>query len=360
MQDYFRNFPYFVGPMVGLSHIGVRELIRSYTPPGIEPVIFTEMLSSRRLPSETLNKGHEVCFSTAEAGSFVPQLLGNEESYIRASIEKLLPMQPWGIDINMGCPVKRTLRHNWGFRLVGQPDYAAAIVEATRRATPADLPVSVKLRGDLSAVNPDSERKGSNFEQETEYLLRFTQVLEAAGADWLTIHPRAARDQHKGTANWELVASVCQKMRIPVVVNGDIQTAEDARTVIEQHGCDGAMIGRAVTARPWIFWQIAESHGSTAAKRFGTAPRYGAEEGEEYPRAVLRLIDILSRLFPKDERYVIERVCFFVAMGSKWYQFGHDFWKRTTRAKNLIEMREIILGYAERFANPSVARVKFL
>ena len=367
MSDRFAklsvSFPYFVAPMVGLSHVGFRDLIRHYTPSTIKPLLFTEMLSTRRLPCESIKTSKELRVSDLDADAYIPQLLGNEEVYIAPSVAKLLDpgsaTQPFGIDINMGCPVSHTLRHNWGFRLFGQPDYAAEVIKVTKRHS--TVPVSVKLRG-----NVGSESEGSSaaeISKDCDALFAFAERLETAGADWLTIHPRPGRQKHKGTANWESVAATRKRVNIPVVVNGDIQTAADAHFVTHELGCDGAMFARAAVAKPWVLWQVAERLGIMEKPRGVThrdaSPVHGLDEGAEYFRAVLKLIEILSGHFT-DERYILERVQFFAATGSKWYLFGHDFWRTTTKAKSVADLQDRVAEYALKSENPSVERVSFL
>lgn len=341
------EFPFLIAPMVGLTNVAFRELIRSYLPEGLQSLMFTEMLSTRRLPEEKLETTNELKTAPNES-FFVPQLLGNEERYISASVMKLKEVHPWGFDINMGCPVSHTLKHNWGVRLMGNRDYAARVVEWTKKHS--DLPVSVKLRG------------GSDESQNVDDLLLFTETLENAGADWITIHPRPRAQKHKGHANWDLVKIVSSARKIPVVANGDIQTADDALKIVAEFGCDGAMIARAATARPWIMWQIAQKLEYTLpppGRRPEQCPWTSEEEGREYVKASLKLIEIMMRYFPQEE-YVLEKFKFFAATGARWYQFGHAFWKMTTKAKTCSELVSYVTDFGERFDNPSFDRVKFL
>jgi len=341
------EFPFLVAPMVGLSNVAFRALIRSYTPVGLNPLTFTEMLSTRRLPDEKLATTNELKTAPRET-FFIPQLLGNEEKYISASVQKLLSVNPWGFDINMGCPVSHTLRHNWGVRLMGDKSYAAQVVHWTKQH--AQRPVSVKLRG------------GNGEHESLDDLLEFTAALESAGADWLTIHPRPRAQQHKGSANWQLVKEVSRARRIPVVANGDIQTAEDALRVIGEYQADGAMIARAATARPWIMWQIAQALNyphAPAGREHETCPTSSEDEGREYIRACLTLIGFMKIYFPQED-YILEKFRFFAATGSRWYQFGHAFWKMSTKAKSVSELTESIEDFGMRFSNPSFNRVKFL
>lgn len=339
MQNLGISFPFMIAPMVGISHVAFRELVKSYTPIGVDALRFTEMLSTRKLPSERLHVTNELKTALNE-DYFVPQLLGNEERFIEPSVRKLEQIKPWGYDINMGCPQTHVLRHNWGVRLMGDAQYAADVVRMVRRCTSA--PVSVKLRG------------GADKDMDLFYLTDFTAALEDAGADWLTIHARPRAAKHDGPANWDIVASVSSKRLIPVVANGDIQTAQDALRIVREFGCAGAMVARAATARPWILWQIAEdlNLGLFPPGREGdSAPRTPEEEGREYFRAFLRFIDLVEKYFVKDslERdFALQKLRFFAATGSKWFMFGHSFWRLTMKSKSLDEMRELVSAYASR------------
>lgn len=337
-----------IAPMVGISHVAFRELIRSYTPQGVEALRFTEMLSTRKLPSERLHVTRELRVAPDER-FFVPQLLGNEEKFIEPSIKKLMQLSPWGFDINMGCPQSHVLRHNWGVRLMGDIGYASDVVRMVKRHS--QVPVSVKLRG------------GADKDVDETYLLDFTAALEEAGVDWLTIHARPRAAKHEGPANWNVVGRVALDRKIPVVANGDIQTAEDAINVVKDFGCGGAMIARAATARPWILWQIAEDLGLNTqplGRESEKAPRSPREEAKEFYRAFSRLIDLVEQHFGEGdgiEEYGLQKLRFYAATASKWFMFGHSFWKVTMKAKSFDEMRSGVLTYADNFEHEMYARI---
>ena len=329
--------------MVGISHVAFRELIRSYTPRGLDPLLFTEMLSTRRLPTERFELQDVPMTSTGES-FFVPQLLGNEEEWIAKSIERLLPLHPWGFDINMGCPAVQTLRHNWGVRLLGDKTYAGRVVSYAKKNSPR--PVSVKLRA------------SQGREIDLEYLLDFTKELEESGADWLTLHCRSQGQGHRGHARWDLVAEIAKARRIPVVANGDIQTWEDAMTLVTDYAVDGAMIARAAIARPWILWQLAHQLGSREAPvgRYESAPPFTPEEeGREYFRAILRFSCLMDEYFG-DTDVAMRKIVFFVLQSSRWLPFGHSFFHGMKRSRNLVELRDFVNDYAEKYPQPLSAR----
>lgn len=342
-------FPYTVGPMVGLSHLAFRELIRSYCPANIKVPLFSEMLSSLRLPSERPDLAEELFTSDKDYKSWIPQVLGNDEWYLERSIRKLEQLHPWGIDINMGCPVKRTLRHNWGVKLMGDPQYAFDVVQTVRRHYSG--PLSVKMRCGIKKADP-------------QFIVNFTDALEEAGADWISIHARLQSEKHRGAAHWDLLSHVKEKRRIPVVANGDIQTANDAIKLVTDMGLDGAMIGRAATARPWIFWQIADQLGldwEAPVGMEGQKPPMGPEEeGLAYIEASLRFIGLLKKHFTNETK-TLRKFRFYIAHSHRWLMFGHSFYSRTMKCKSLPEIEDMIQDFKDRTRSfPMSARINLL
>ncbi len=329
-----------IAPMVGISHVAFRELIRHYTPKKMNPLIFTEMLSTRRIPNQRLDLADRL-FCAYEEKFFIPQLLGNEEDLIRDSIKKLMSLNPWGFDINMGCPSRKTLQHNWGILLMGDKEYAAKVVSYAKKHS--TVPVSVKLRA------------GFGDTVELDYLLSFTEKMEAAGADWMTLHCRARGQRHRGPAQWDIIGKIAKERRIPVVANGDIQTVDDAMEVIQEHQADGAMFARAAIARPWILLQVAERLGLDTEGI--PIPRTREEEGREYFKSILILCGLLKKYFG-DSQASLERLQYHIGVGHKWLEFGHDFWKTIFRTKSIDEAEQVIAGYAERYPQPLTARVQ--
>lgn len=331
------HFPYFVAPMVGISHVAFRELVRHYTPKALEPRLFTEMISSKRLPHEQIEDTLRT--SVGEDG-LIPQLLCNEEDHIQKSLRKLVPVSPWGVDINMGCPVTQTLKHNWGVQLMHDKDRAARVVGFAKKH--CTRPVSVKLRAAL----------GRTFDE--KYLLDFTRALENAGADWLTIHCRTQEQGHHGYARWDMVEEVARERRIPIVANGDVHTWEDALRLRQTHHVDGVMIARAATARPWILWQIGYHLGIAGIPKPPLTPE---EEGAEYFASLLRLSCLLEEYYGETPE-AVKRMVFYLAISHRWLLFGHDFMTRVRRLPTLWQMRDFINDYRDRSPQPLVTHAR--
>jgi tRNA-dihydrouridine synthase B len=335
------SFPFFIAPMVGISHVAFREWIRAYTPPSLFPLLFTEMISSRRLPSEQLGEADHLITAVGENG-LVPQLLCNEESYIADSLTKLSGLHPWGIDINMGCPVTQTLKHNWGVQLMHDKDKAAEVVRFAKKY--AHRPISVKLRAAL----------GREFD--IDYLLSFTRALEEAGADWLTVHCRTQKQGHHGYARWDMVEAVARERSIPVVANGDIHTWKDAVEVRERFRVDGVMIARAATARPWILWQIGFHLGvrdKPLAVHLDRPPLTPEEEGAEYFSALARFSCLLETYYGDSPR-ALKKLFFLLSLSSRWLFYGHGFLTQARKCQSLFEFRDFIHTYRGECPQPLI------
>lgn len=345
------NFPVSLAPMVGLSHVAMRSMVRRYLPDGAVTFWPTEMLSSWRLQREELGSTAET-LRMSEETELVPQILGNEEEPIRVSVERLVKWGAEGIDVNMGCPVNKALKHNYGVALMGDRDYAARVVEMTVRSS--SVPVSVKLRAGL--------------QNDMEFLDSFVRALESAGAAWVTLHPRVGHMKRRGAADWSQIKFVRDRVKIPVVGNGDVQCVDDVFAMWEQTGCDSVMVGRALAARPWLLWQVGErlgmrppaalSDGGVSSELWpgrvaalnvqslkARAPSTPEEEGREYGRAAMFFLGELERHFNWEDG--AKRFRFYVRMTMGWLEFGQHLFSQSTRAKSYPELRDALYRFFE-------------
>lgn len=324
-SDSRRPFPVTLAPMVGLTHVAFRLLLREYLPAQSETYWPTEMLNSHRLPKENLAKTFETQKGEGE-DNLIPQILGNEAQAIAESVRRLEDWGATGIDINMGCPVKKALRHNYGVSLMGDAEYAAKVVEMTTRV--ATVPVSVKLRAGL--------------QNDLDYLHKFIQGLIEAGASRICLHPRTAAQKRRGIADWEQVRWLKSWCPVEVVGNGDVQTVEDFFKRYHGSGCDQVMIGRALTARPWLLWQIGEELGFEAppGKAGQRAPRSPEEEAKEYGRCLLQLLENLSHYL--NDSLALRRFRFFVKTGAVWLDYGEPLRAKLHRVKTVSAAYQVV------------------
>ena len=141
------------------------------------------------------------------------------------------------IDINMGCPVpKVAISSNSGSALLKDPDRVYDIVKAVKEAV--NIPVTVKIR--------------SGWDSNSINAIEIAKIIEKAGADAITVHPRTRSQGYTGLADWNIIKQVKQSVEIPVIGNGDIKSCYDAKKMIDETGCDAVMIGRACLGNPWI------------------------------------------------------------------------------------------------------------
>ena len=144
------------------------------------------------------------------------------------------------IDINMGCPVKKVCSNWCGSALLQDEAKVGAILDAVIRAV--DVPVTLKFR--------------TGWNRENKNALTIAKMAEAAGIAMLTLHGRTRADGYSGNAEYNTIVAVKSAVSIPVVANGDIDSPEKARFVLDHTGADAVMIGRAAQGRPWIFREI--------------------------------------------------------------------------------------------------------
>jgi len=146
------------------------------------------------------------------------------------------------IDINMGCPAKKVCNVAAGSALLRDEGLVARILEAVVAAVP-DTPVTLKCR--------------TGWDRDTRNAVRIARIAEGAGIRALALHGRTRADRYMGEAEYETIAEVRAHIAIPLIANGDIDSARKARRVLELTGADAVMIGRAAQGRPWIFAEVA-------------------------------------------------------------------------------------------------------
>jgi len=165
------------------------------------------------------------------------QLLGSDPVCLAENAACLAALGPDGIDLNFGCPANVVNRHGGGAALLEEPELLLKIVSAVRRAVPAHMPVSAKMR---LGFNDDSRAE------------ECAQAIQSGGANELVVHARTKADAYRPPAYWERIADIRSVVSLPIVANGEIWTVQDALRCREVSGCDMLMLGRGIVTNPGL------------------------------------------------------------------------------------------------------------
>jgi len=226
----------FVAPMAGVTDRPFRVLARRFG----AGLAVSEMISSRPELRDSrksrLRRDHE-----GEPGPVSVQIAGADPAMMAEAARENVAHGAQIIDINMGCPAKKVCNAYAGSALLENEALVARILHAVVAA--AGVPVTLKIR-----TGPSPERRNA---------VRIARIAEDAGVRLLAIHGRTRACGFGGHAEYDTIAEVKQRVRIPVIANGDIETPLEAREVLARTGADGLMIGRAAFGRPWLFRDVA-------------------------------------------------------------------------------------------------------
>ncbi|HUT99808.1 MAG TPA: tRNA dihydrouridine synthase DusB [Myxococcota bacterium] len=281
--------PVFLAPMAGVSDSPFRCIARRL---GC-PAVMTEMVSAEGI-SRAGRRTLELLAIQPEEHPVVAQLFGRHPDSLAEAARVCAGLGFDGIDINMGCPVKKVTRHGAGAALMRDPELARDLVAAVKRAVA--LPVSVKLRAGWNAAEKNVVEVG--------------RMLAEAGADALTVHPRTRSQGYSGAADWEMISRTVAAVDVPVIGNGDLRVVEDGRRMLDQTGCAGIMLGRAALGDPWLPGAMAR-HVSTGQQ--GDYPPTEDKRFEVFCIHLQKMIDLLG-----SERRAVLRMRKHMA----WYTRG--------------------------------------
>jgi len=224
-----------IAPMAGVTDNPFRKLCKSFGAGHAvsEMIIADTALYARKKSLYRANFDGEIAPISAQIAGAEPDKLAEAARYQIDNGAQI-------VDINMGCPAKKVCRRLAGSALLQDEDLVARLLDAAVNAV--DAPVTLKTR--------------LGFENGAENILRVAKRAEEAGVAAIAIHGRTREDMYTGKARYELIREVKNSLSIPVIANGDIDSAQKALEVYEQTGCDAVMIGRAAQGQPWLFRDI--------------------------------------------------------------------------------------------------------
>ena len=236
-----------LAPMEGLLDFVLRDILTRSG--GIERCVSEFIrVTNTQLPARTFERIVPELLNGGRTFAGVPvrpQLLGSDPSCLADNAAVLAGLGPFGVDLNFGCPAKVVNRHGGGAALLEDPELLHRIMAAVRRAVPAPMPVSAKMR---LGLHDDLRAEECAL------------ALEAGGAEELVVHARTKADAYRPPAYWERIADIRAVVKIPVIANGEIWNVADALRCRELSGCDALMLGRGMVTDPGLALAIA-AHG---------------------------------------------------------------------------------------------------
>ena len=224
-----------LAPMAGVSDRAYRELCVRFG----AAYCVSEMVSSKALSFNSKKSEELMEISDLERPCGI-QIFGDDPKCMADAAKHALENKPDIIDINMGCPAPKISSNGSGSALMKNPRLCGEIVKAVTAVT--DIPVTVKIR------------KG--WDDDSVNAVEVAKICESAGAGSITVHGRTRQQYYKPPVDYDIIRAVRESVSVPVIANGDIDSAERAKEVMDITGCDLVMIGRATLGNPWIFSQI--------------------------------------------------------------------------------------------------------
>ena len=258
----------YIAPIAGVTDYTYRGILRRFKP----DMIFTEMVSINALEcarDKTLN----VILRLREGDNV--QLFGKDIDKMVESAKFVENMGVKHIDINSGCPMKKIVNNGYGSALMQNPEHVKRMLGTLREKLNDDTGLSIKIRtGFKDSKNP----------------LEIARIAEDVGCTHVTIHGRTREQMYSGKADWEIIKNVKENVKIPVIGNGDIFTAEDAKEKIEYSNVDGIMLARGIFGNPWLIQDIRDYleygkvlHPVTTIEKLDMAIEHTLRTQEEHP-----------------------------------------------------------------------------
>lgn len=310
--------PLYLAPQAGVSESPFRRLCRRF---GAD-VVVSEFVSAEGVCRGNERTLEHLRFDESERPIGVQIFGADPEAMAEAAAFVAEVYAPDFIDINFGCPVKKVVKRNGGSGCLRDLALVAAIIRAVDEATP--LPTTVKIR--------------SGFDEHTRDPVRIALTCQGAGARVLTLHPRTRAEMYSARACWSEIAEVVRALEIPVVGNGDVAGAEDARAMREQTGCAGIMIARGAHGAPWLFAQArAVLDGRPVPAPPGVRERFGIVLA--HARNAIR--------FERDERAAMRDFRKHLGWYTKGLPDGRGLRQSLMRVETLREVEALLEGYLQ-------------
>ena len=225
--------PFWMAPMSGISDVCFRRIMDEMG----AGVVVSELVSAKGLFFNSEKTRKMIRIPSDPEALMGIQVFGESAEDIIAAGRVIREERPDFLDINLGCPVKKVVKKGCGAALMRDPLYLEKFLTQIRKGI--ELPLAVKMR--------------TGWSDEELTIHECVKAATDAGCEWVAIHGRTRAQGYNGRADWDLIAEVKQRARIPIIGNGDIRDAEKAKSLLRETGVDAVMIGRGALRNPWIF-----------------------------------------------------------------------------------------------------------
>ena len=324
IREILKANPLVLAPMAGITDFPFRMICKELG----AGLVFSEMLSV-----EALIRDHKRTFSMLHSHPaerpVVFQIFGSNPDSMADAARLVSECDADFIDINMGCPTPKILRSGSGSALLRDLPLAKEIMSSVVEASKIPVTVKIRLGWDLNNI----------------VAVEMARLAESAGIAAVTVHARTKAQGFSGRADWGMIKVVKESVGIPIIGNGDVHSAQDAKRMQEETGCDGVMIGRAVQGNPWIFRE---------AKQYletGVVPP--PPTLEERRVVMLRHLNDMVKLLGEDVgvREMRKHLCWY----TKGLPGGAEFRERVNHlVRASVVKQEVVLYFEE--LEPAVAQ----
>ncbi len=308
------NPPLVLAPLAGHTDRAFRGLVRRLGGCGL---VVTEMVSSEGLTRGS-QASREIAAVTHEERPVGVQVFGTDPDRLAAAANMVDEFGADLVDVNMGCPVPKVTRLGAGAALMRDVKRASQLISQMVKS--ASIPVTAKIR--------------SGWDYDSINAREVARALEDAGAAAITVHPRCRSERHRGKAAWQVIRDVKEAVKIPVIGNGDVRSAEDARAMVAETGVDAIMIGRGALENPWVFRQVSDE----LSGRESFHPTMN-----DYRQAITFFTQSLKEYLP--DRLVVNRVKALIGWISKGLPGGASLRQKIYASKTLPEVTDVFEGY---------------
>jgi len=237
---------YALAPLAGYTDLPFREVVKQF---GADLTI-SEMINANALTFRN-EKTLKMTTKAKNESPYSVQIAAQNPEVAKSAVEVLNEIDYIdGIDLNVGCPVKKAIKSGYGGNLLNEAENLSKIIKAIKTTHNKNY-FSVKMR--------------IGFEDKNG--VEMAKLIEESGADFLVVHGRTVKQLYSGKADYEMIAKIKEAVNIPVIANGDIDSFEKAEYVLDFTKCDGVMIGRGAIGKPWIFMEMKEKKSISKEKK---------------------------------------------------------------------------------------------